>query len=770
MGEQLSQSGGFVHPAASSGDLILDVWARPNQYGCYQLAGGNALSPETAASNAPWMDTALTPDERAALLEAALTEDERHGLLHSYWATGFLPDAGLPEGAIPGAGYVPPISRLGVPGLYETDASLGVTNPRNARRGDTATALPSGLALAATFDADLAFEGGAMIGDEAARKGFNVLLGGGMNLTRDPRCGRNFEYLGEDPLLAGVLAGESIRGIQSQGIIATAKHFVLNDQETGRHVVNAVIDEAALRESDLLAFQIAIERGAPGAIMSAYNKINGYYACENDTLLNGVLKGDWAYPGFVMADWGATISVQAANAGLDQQSGAQLDFRVWFDKPLRASVAAGETPPERISDMARRILRSMFAAGLFDRALPSGEPVDYAAHGRIARRAASEGIVLLKNAGGLLPLSEGITRIVVIGGHSDVGVLCGGGSSQVTTGKGHAAFIHAGGEGAMMAMASEAYHPSPPLAAIKRAAIGTRVSFVNGRYPSEAAMIAREADVAIVFANQWTTEGADVPDLTLPNGQDALITATAAANPNTIVVLQTGGPVLMPWLDDVAGVLEAWYPGGEGGEAIADILFGRASPAGRLPVTFPQSTDQLPRPSLPGLGQRWQGPFGARVDLSKAPGFDIPHAEGSDVGYRWYARTGQTPLFPFGFGLSYTSFSYANLVVTGGETLRITFEVANTGPCEGIDTPQVYLTSRGGTSMLRLIGWSRLRLKPGERRTATITADPRLLADFDTARRGWRVPGGDYTVAVGRSAEDHVLSASASVSEIRIKP
>ncbi len=728
------------------------------------------MSSDAPFADAPWMAPGLTPDARAALLDAALTEDERYGLLHSQWAIGFLPDAPLPEGAIPAAGYVPPIPRLGIPGLYETDASLGVTNPRNARPGDTATALPSGLAVASTWDADLAHEAGAMVGDEAAKKGFNVLLGGGMNLVRDPRCGRNFEYLGEDPLLAGVLSGEAIRGTQSQGIIATAKHFVLNDQETGRHVVNSIIDEAALRESDLLAFQIAIERGAPGAIMSAYNKINGHYACENDALLNGVLKGDWAYQGFVMADWGATTSVHAAANGLDQQSGEQLDYRVWFEAPLRDSVAAGETPLERISDMARRILRAMFAAGLFDRPLPKGEPIDYAAHGRIAHKAAEEGIVLLKNARGILPLTGGAKRIAVIGGHADVGVLCGGGSSQVTTGKGHAAFIHAGGEGAMMAMASEAYHPSAPLAAIKRSASGARVSFANGRYPSEAAMIARDCDIAIVFANQWTTEGADVPDLTLPNGQDALIDAVAAANPNTIVVLQTGGPVLMPWLGSVAAVLEAWYPGAQGGEAIADILFGAACPSGRLPVTFPQSTEQLPRPELPGLGKRWAAPFGPRVDLAHAQGFDVPHPEGSYVGYRWFAREGHAPLFPFGYGLSYTAFSYANLAVIGGDALTITFDVTNTGPCDGIDTPQVYLTHRSGAQIRRLLGWSRLRLKPGERASVTLTADPRLLADFDTGRRGWHVPEGRYDIALARSAEDFDVHAGASISEKWIKP
>lgn len=307
-------------------------------------------TPDAAAR--PWMDAALPADTRAALLEAALTDDERFGLLHSRWAAGVLPGMAVPDGAVPGAGFVPPIDRLGVPGLYETDASLGVTNPRNCRPGDSATALPSGLALAASWNPDLAFASGAAIGDEAARKGFNVLLAGGLNLARDPRSGRNFEYLGEDPLLAGTLCGASIGGIQSNGIVATAKHFVLNDQETGRHVVNATIDEAALRESDLLAFEIAIERGAPGAIMTAYNKINGTYACEHAELLTGVLKGDWAFPGWVMSDWGATTSVGAALAGLDQQSGEELDHQVWFDAPLRRAVADGEVPAERIGDMS----------------------------------------------------------------------------------------------------------------------------------------------------------------------------------------------------------------------------------------------------------------------------------------------------------------------------------------------------------------------------------------------------------------------------------
>ena len=718
----------------------------------------------------PWMNANLVPGERARLLEAALDDAERHQLLHSRWAAGFLPGSAVPEGAVAGAGFVPPIPRLDVPGLYETDASLGVTNPRNARPGDTATALPSGLALAAGWDGDLAREAGAVIGAEAASKGFNVLLAGGINLARDPRNGRNFEYLGEDPLLAGVLGGASIGGIQSQGIVSTIKHFVLNDQETGRHVVNATIDKASLRESDLLAFQIAIERGAPGAVMTAYNKLNGHYTCENEWLLNGVLKGDWAFPGWVMADWGATAGVSAAAAGLDQQSGEELDHKVWFGEPLREAVESGAVPRERISDMVRRILHSMFAAGLFDRRLPTDTPVDDGAHAAVARRAAEQGIVLLKNDRGLLPVMPDVPRILVVGGQSDVGVVSGGGSSQVTAGKGHAAFIHVGGEGAMMAMASEAYHPSSPLRAIRSRARAADVRFTNGRYPAEAALLAGQVDLVIVFATQWMTEGADAPDLSLPNGQDALIAAVAKANPNTIVVLETGGAVLMPWLADVAAVLEAWYPGSQGGEAIAAVLFGEVNPSGRLPVTFPRTIDQLPRPQIPGFGQRWSGPAGARIDLTQAPGFDVPHDEGSDVGYRWFARRQHEPLFAFGYGLSYTTFSYAGLEVTGGETLTVSVDVTNTGGLPGTETAQVYLTSRGGKPLTRLLGWARVSLSAGETRRVSVMADRRLLADFDEDGRCWQIAPGSFEVAVGASAADLKLHGAADVAAARIAP
>jgi beta-glucosidase len=710
----------------------------------------------SAQAAKPWMNTKLSPDERARLLDAELTLDERIGLLHGPMAMPFKIKT-IPKGAIGSAGYIAGVERLGIPALQESDASLGVTNPLGMRPGDGATALPSGLALAATFNAKLAYDGGALVGREARAKGFNVQLAGGVNLARDPRNGRNFEYLGEDPLLAGTLAGESIRGIQAQNIVSTVKHFALNGQETNRHWANSVIEEGAHRESDLLAFQIAIEKGQPGSVMCAYNLVNGDYSCGNDHLLNGVLKGDWAYKGWVMSDWGAVHAMDYAVKGLDQQSGEQLDDQVWFGAPLKAAVEKGEVPAARLSDMTRRILRSMFAAGLFDVPAAKSE-IDYTANAEIARKVAQEGIVLLKNREGLLPLAKSAKTIAVIGGHADAGVLSGGGSSQVIPPGGAKVSIPLGGEGMMAAFRNQILHPSAPLAAIRAEAPGAKVTFNDGRYLAAAVAAAKAADVVIVFGNQWMGEGEDAPDLSLPEGQDALIAAVTAANPNSIVVLQTGGPVSMPWLSQAGAVVEAWYSGAKGGEAIADVLFGEVDASGRLPMTFPVSIEQYPRVAMPGLG------------LPEKTQFDVVYDEGADVGYRRFAATGQTPLFPFGHGLSYTRFGYANLKVTGGDALTVSFDVTNTGQRPGKDAPQVYLISAAGKPLQRLIGFEKVELKPGETRHVTVTADPRLLGGFDVVGKRWSLKAGDYQVAVGASSADLALKGVAKIKARSIKP
>ena len=692
--------------------------------------------------------TADAADRRAAETERQMQTDERTTLTHGLWAIPLIPNVTIPSGAVLGAGYVTGIPRLKVPALIETDASLGVSYIAGLRK-DGATALPSATAMGSTWNPDLIRRGGAMIAGEARAKGFNVLLGGGINLMRDPRNGRTFEYFGEDPLHSGVLGGAAIAGVQSQHVLSTVKHFALNAQETGRHAVDGRIADDAFRMSDLLAFELAIEQGTPGAVMCAYNRVNGAPACGSDYLLNRVLKRDWRYPGFVMSDWGAVGALDYALAGLDQQSGAQIDKQVFFGKPLAEAAARDPVYARRVADMNRRVLRSIYTVGL-DVDPPVKASIDFAANAAVARAVADEGIVLLRNQNALLPLSKDVRSIVVIGGYADAGVLSGGGSTQVQPVGGPAVSLPMGGEGPLAKYNNQTFHGTAPLGAIRALAPKAKVTFVDGRYPAEAAAAAKRADVAIVFATQWMAEGADVPDLSLPGGQDATITAVAAANPKTVVVLETGGPVLMPWLDRTGAVLEAWYGGARGGDAIAAAIFGDVNPSGRLPVTFPASVDQLPRPDLPYAGMIDRD-FAAGVAAGKSYPIDYD-IEGADVGYRWFARKGAAPLFPFGFGLSYTTFDYGAPTLTGGARPRARATIRNSGTRAGGEVLQLYLvaTPRGRT--LRLAGFTKVALQPGASATAAIPVEPRLLADSKGGR--WSMPAGAYGFALGRSATD----------------
>ena len=724
------------------------------------LVGSAAAQP-----SAPWMDATLSPDARASLVQAQMTADEELVLVMGYVGiytkqSWMRPPPDSLRVLLPGtAGYVPGIPRLGIPALKESDAGVGIANNYWLRPGDTATAYPSGLSNAATWNAQAAYDGGAGIGMEARDRGFNVMLDGGINLAREPRNGRIFEYGGEDPLLAGVIVGAQIRGIQSQHVVSTIKHYALNDQETGRTVITANVDEAAARESDLLAFEIAIERGNPGAVMCAYNRINNIYACENDFLLNKVLKGDWGYPGWVLSDWGAVHStIAAANGGLDQESASGTDRQDYFGDPLKQALAAGTVAPARLHDMVHRILRTMFAIGLFDNPAAPQKP---AFHVDVAQRSAEEGIVLLKNEANILPLAKAARSIAVIGGHSDLGMLSGGGSSQVLpVGFDPDKQVMVGGpvvvlsNGArVMPLSREIFDPPSPLAAISALAPHASVRYADGVDQKAAAALAASADVAIVFVQQWMTEGDDVDSLALPGVQDGLIAAVAAANPHTIVVLETGGPVLMPWLGKVPAVLETWYAGSGGAAALARILFGEIDPSGRLPVTFPQSEAQLPRPKLatPPAGY-----------------FYVNYAEGSDVGYRWYDSHKLTPLFPFGFGLSYTSFDLSGFSALGGDNVTATVKVANTGSRDGMEVVQLYVTPPG--EVARLVGWSKIALKSGETQTVTLAAEPRLLARYDALVHVWRIPTGPYGVSVRTSATDIKASTFVDITGGTIKP
>jgi beta-glucosidase len=702
-------------------------------------------------------------DERARETEARMTDEERFSLLVSVMGANQViaeRDARIPEATPMSAGYVPGVPRLGVPALLMSDASLGVTNP-GYRPGDTATALPAGIALGASFNRALARAAGAMVGREARSRGFNVMLAGGINLARDPRNGRNFEYLSEDPLLSAALAAESIAGIQGEGVISTIKHYSLNCNETNRHWLDAIIDPAAHRESDLLAFEIAIERAQPGSVMTGYNKVNGVYAGGNRVLIEEVLKGAWEYPGWVMSDWGATPTWEFALEGLDQESGLQIDAMMWqaeaFAEPLRTAYADGRLPKERLTEMVCRILRSMYAVGIdrWDPGRAGFSDVDMAEHHEIALESARQGIVVLKNDG-VLPLAADTTaRIAVIGGFSRLGVPVGTGSSAVTPPGGFAAEIEIGGPGIMGSSRNLYLLPSSPQAELGRLLPGAEIDFDPGMTPAESALLARRSDVAIVFAIRVEGEGFDLPDLSLPWGQDAIVDAVASANPNTIVVLETGNPVAMPWREKVRAVVEAWYPGQAGGQAIAEVLTGAVNPSGRLPITFPADLAQTPRPELPGVGEPWGTPTTIRYD------------EGAEVGYRWFAAQGERPLYAFGHGLSYTTFAYGDLEVTGGDTITASFTVTNTGGREGADVPQLYLTDAAGDQRMRLLGFERVQLAPGVSRSVTMTAEPRLLARYDADAGRWHIAEGGYRVALGKAADDLVLTAEARLTERR---
>ncbi|MXP27759.1 glycosyl hydrolase [Porphyrobacter algicida] len=743
---------------------------------CTPLQAQESPAPSTAtpAAGMPVQNAPSAARQQADKLVAQMTLDEKISLVHGLFPP--LANGKTTHELIPSAGHIDGIPRLGIPLVRETDASLGVANQVNQRPGDVATAMPSGLAQASSFDPQIAHEGGAMIGSEARAKRFNVMLAGGVNLTRDPWGGRNFEYLGEDPLLAGDMAGAQIAGVQSNKIVSTVKHLALNSQETGRFQADAIIGDAAMRMSDLLAFQIAIEKGNPGSVMCAYNQVNGTYSCQNDYLLNKVLKHDWGYQGWVMSDWGAVHStVQAANNGLDQESGEELDKQIFFGAPLKAAVEAGKVPMARLDDMVARYLTGLIESGAFDTPAPETvQKIDYSAHAKVAQKAAEAGIVLLKNEGDLLPFASNAKRIAVIGGHADVGVLSGGGSSQVRSVGGVPIEVPIG-TGPAASFVRITYHDSSPLKALRKAMPNATITFTDQRDVAGARKAAAEADIAIVFAPQWTSEAIDAPNLDLPYHGDALIDAVVSANPKTVVVLETSGPVLMPWIDKVPAVVEAWYPGQRGGEAIANVLTGKVNPSGHLPITFPRSAEQAPRPEPVDYARIQALDAKATADPENAakyqpPIFPIHYIEGANVGYRWYELKGEKPLFPFGYGLSYTSFAYAHPQVTGGKTLTVSFDVTNTGGRAGSDVAQVYVTRKGSGEPMRLAAFQRLSLKPGETRRVTLTAEPRIVADYDTSLPGWRIADGTYQIAIAHDAEDRAMVVETQLDPATMRP
>ncbi len=698
----------------------------------------------------PWMDKTLSPDQRADLLIKALTLDEKISLLHGNgWGEILAGPDKMPARYLGGAGFIPGIPRLGIPDQQMADAAVGVT--RSSTYGRYSTALPSGIAEASSWDIDLARGYGALIGRELRDQGYTMSLGGGLDLTREARNGRNFEYRGEDPILAGTLVGAEMKALQEQGIVGDLKHYAMNDQESGRSFVNVKAGKRAMRESDLLAFEIALKGSDAGAVMCSYNLLNGVYACENDYLLNQVLKKDFGFQGFVISDWSATHSTaKAANAGLDVEMPGPDYFG---GGALKKAVEKGEVSQARLNNMLHRLLRSEFAVGLFDN--PPDRRVPDVFHGlEVAERVAEQTIVLLKNANSQLPLAaSSVHSIAVIGSHADAGVLSGGGSAQVDPIGGNA--VPQSGE--------VVWHRSSPLKAIRAKAPAAKVEYDPGTDANAAAALAKASDVAVVFVHQPTSEGGDVPSLSLPGQQDALVAAVAAANPHTIVVIESGGPVSMPWIDQVSAVLEAWYPGTRGGEAIASILFGDVNPSAKLPVTFAKTEADLPHPAAqpqpaPGPGDEVEAFPGAPWKVNKRL-FDIEYDEGLLVGYKWFDAKDKQPLFPFGFGLSYTTYGYSRLNVSPSQ---VTFEVKNTGARAGAEIAEVYATlpQAAGEPFKRLVAFKKIWLAPGESKSVSLELNPHYLSIFNEAKNGWELVTGEYAVQVGGSSRDLPLRAT----------
>ena len=669
-----------------------------------------------------------------------------------------------------------PNERLGIPSIKMADGPIGIrswsgpsseSNATSAKLKVTTTAFPAGVAMAATWDTELLQSEGRAIGQEVKAFGRDMILGPTVNINRTPLWGRNFEGYGEDPYLTSRLAVAYIKGVQGEGVIATVKHFAANNQEFERHRVNAVVHERALNEIYFPAFKAAVEEAGVWSVMSAYNKLNGIYCAENPYLLTDVLQKEWGFKGFVVSDWGSTYStVGTVNAGMDLEMPGGEPMKIWLIKPktlqvgngggwlvpekVLPEITAGKISTATIDDNVRRILRVMFVSGQFDRHAATGE-VDTPEQRALARKAATESIVLLKNSGDLLPLDPAkVHTLVVIGPNAAVARTGGGGSSLV----------------------GPKYSISPLEGIQDRAGDRLHVSYalgvaMEGEDPSkdtpgvreqlrhEALTAAAKADAAVIVVGRYAkleSEDFDIKSLDLPAGQDELIKAVAKVNQNTIVVINAGGPIIMTkWVAEVPAIVDMWYGGQEGGNAIADVLFGEANPSGKLPVSFVKEWKDSPA-------------------YGHYPGenLQVEYAEGIYVGYRYFDKKKVEPLFPFGYGLSYTKFDYGELKVSpneaaAGQPVEVSLQLRNSGSRSGAEVVELYVHD-GHASVDRPIqelkGFQRVELARGETKTVHFTIDRSALAFYSTAKKDWVTEPGQFDVLVGSSSRDIRMKGS----------
>jgi beta-glucosidase len=675
------------------------------------------LSPAgtATADDQPWRNAQQTPEQRAGELLGAMTLADKVSMLHGV-SQSLSP--------VPTVGYLPPIERLGVPGITMTDGPAGVRN------GNKATELPAPISQGASFDPAVAAQYGAVLGTDARDLGQDQLFGPGMNIARVPTNGRNFEYFSEDPLLSGTIGGANVQGIQSQGVIATVKHYVGNNQETNRMSVSANVDDRTLHEIYEKNFGVAVADGKPGSVMCSYNRVNDVYACGNSATLITALRQQFGFDGYVVSDYPATHTTADIAAGLNVELPTGIHETL---VQVQAAIADGSLSQAVVDQRVRETLTVLFRFGLFDRDTTATSPIDQNADNASAQAIAEQSAVLLKNSGNILPVTPDTASVAVIGTTAKTSAQ-GGGSSQVNP-----------------LSVDNAYD-----AIVARAGTATKVSYADGADLTAAAATAKAAQTAFVFVRDRSSEGSDRANLSLPDNQDALISAVAAANPHTVVVLETGAPALMPWLPQVSGVLEAWYPGARGGAAIARVLWGDVNPSGKLPQTWPARGSDVPA----NTPQQYPGVGGEET-----------YSEGVNVGYRWYDQNNVDPLFPFGAGLSYTGFQYKNLKLgkksgNSGEDVTLSFDLTNTGSRAGAEAPQVYVSKPQTTvaSPPRELGaFTKVSLAPHETKHVSLTVKSRELSYWDSGAQAFTVQDGAYGISVGGSSRSLPLSASYTV-------
>jgi beta-glucosidase len=683
-----------------------------------------AAGPQTAlaaSAACPWVGSSAPIPQRVSEVLARMTQAQEVALVTGASGSSYV-------------GLIPAIGSLCIPALNLEDGPAGVADGMTG-----VTQLPAPVDAAATWDTSQEKLYGQVVGTEEAAKGSTVDLGPTINIVRDPRWGRAFESIGEDPYLNGTLGAAEIQGVQSTGTMAQVKHFAVYNQETNRNTPadNAIVSTQALQEIYLPAFQDAVQQGAASSVMCSYSTVNGTYACQNPYLLTTVLRQQFGFPGFVTSDWGATHSTAAsANAGLDMDMPGNDGY---YGSSLASAVSSGSVPAATLNSMTSHVLTEMFAFGLFDKPA-TGSPAETAtstADQNDALQTAEEGSVLLKNSGNVLPLGSSDTSIAVIGADAS--------SSAQSAGGGSASVNSSGTVTPLQGITAAAPH-------------GVTVSYNNGSSDSSAAALAASSSVAVVFASDFEAEGSDLTSIDLGTADDNLISAVAAANPDTIVVLNTGSAVTMPWLSQVKGVLEAWYPGQEDGSAIAALLFGSVNPSGHLPVTFPASLSQVPASTT----AQWPGQNGT-----------VQYSEGIDVGYRWYDAQGLTPLFPFGYGLSYTTFSFSNLKVgtlPDGGAATVTATVTNTGSRAGADVAQLYVSdpAAAGQPPRQLEGFQRVSLAPGASQTVQFQLTQKNLQYWNPASSTWATATGSYGVEVGDSDANLPLAGTLNVTSAQL--